>query len=93
MTNRDICCNCEEETGYKQGYEIWQTFDGKYGHKWCVEQYDLKNKSKEMKLKEAINRLEGKLRHFDYEKKKCMDEIELLKNELHYLLESGKDGQ
>lgn len=40
MEKEDFCCQCGEETGFKEGYRIWESIDGKYGHEWCVEKYD-----------------------------------------------------
>jgi hypothetical protein len=82
MEDKDYCCYCEEETGYSEGYMIWETFDGKWGHEWCVKKYDEKNKTKKMKMEDEIKKLEGKIRGLDYEKQKIQSEIEKLKAEL-----------
>lgn len=87
MAIEDYCCQCGEETGFKDGYMIWETFDGKYGHKYCVETYDQQNKTKIMKIKEKIEKLESKIYQLDDEKKKCQFEIKKLTKELNEIKE------
>jgi len=83
----DICCYCGEETGFKNGYEIWETFDRRYAHKWCADQYNNENKPKEMLIREKIDRLEGKIRRLDKEKEKFANEINELKSLLFKIKE------
>lgn len=85
LSNKDICCYCGEKTRYTDGYTIWETFDGKYGHQWCVQDYDKQNKPRKMKIEEEIRSLDGNIRHYEYEIRKCQEEIEKLKIELGYI--------
>lgn len=44
------CCECGKDTEYDQGRMVWQSnIDGRYGHKYCVEEYDKKLKEKAAK--------------------------------------------
>ena len=85
MALEDFCYYCGEETRFKEGYMIWESFDGKYGHEWCVEKYDEENKSHRTKLEDEIRYLEGKLRYFDSEKRSVQLKIDDLKIELNKL--------
>lgn len=85
MESQDYCCYCGKETGFNEGYEIWESFDGKWGHKWCVIYYDEENKPPKLKLEEKIEKLEGHIRYLDYEKQKTKEEINKIKEQISEL--------
>lgn len=82
-TNKDICCYCEEETKYDQGYEIWEAFDGQYGHEWCVKKYDDKNKPYRMVLEEDLQANLNKLNNLERERNSLKSIIDQIQDALY----------
>ncbi len=44
-----LCCGCGEDTEYDQGRMVWESIDGEFGHKCCVEEYDKALKEKQVR--------------------------------------------
>lgn len=82
MNLEDYCCWCNEPTYFKEGYQIWESFDGKFGHRLCVEKYDEKYKPSKMKIEEEILKLKNRIIFLDKEKENCEIEIIKLENKL-----------
>ncbi|MGD6876838.1 hypothetical protein [Bacillus infantis] len=79
---KNICRYCGEETGYTEGYTVFQAFDGKWGHRYCVEKYDNKHKTEELFIQEQIEGLKVKRRNMEIELVLINQGIEELQSKL-----------